>query len=55
MIKTELRDLFLNHFAQGIKPQNHFKIGIEHEKFLFNEKNHLFFNNLPLSFFALWC
>jgi len=39
MIKTELRDLFLNHFAQGIKPQNHFKIGIEHEKFLLNAKN----------------
>lgn len=39
MIKTELRDLFLNHFVQGIKPQNHFKIGIEHEKFLFNAKN----------------
>ena len=28
----------INHFQQGIKKQENLKIGIEHEKFLFNKK-----------------
>ena len=28
----------INHFHKGIKKQENLKIGIEHEKFLFNKK-----------------
>ena len=30
------KDQIVNYFKSGIKENNKFKIGIEHEKFLFN-------------------
>ena len=32
------KEQVVNYFKSGIKTTNDFKIGIEHEKFLFNEK-----------------
>ena len=37
MINT--KDKIIEHFQSGIKKNKNFKIGIEHEKFLFNKKN----------------
>ena len=37
MIKSKIE--IINYFKSGIKETNDFKIGIEHEKFLFNKKN----------------
>ena len=33
------KEQIINHFKSGIKNKNNFKIGIEHEKFLFNVKD----------------
>ena len=33
------KEQIINHFKSGIKKNKDFKIGIEHEKFLFNIKN----------------
>ena len=37
MIKSKIE--IINYFKSGIKETKDFKIGIEHEKFLFNKKN----------------
>ena len=37
MINT--KDVFIDYFKSGIKSAKDFKIGIEHEKFLFNNQN----------------
>ena len=37
MIKS--KEQIIEYFKSGIKQTNDFKIGIEHEKFLFNNKN----------------
>ena len=37
MIKSKIG--IINYFKSGIKETNDFKIGIEHEKFLFDNKN----------------
>ena len=37
MIKT--KEQIIEYFKSGIKNQKNFKIGIEHEKFLFNNQN----------------
>ena len=37
MINT--KEQIIKYFKSGIKKSNNFKIGIEHEKFLFNKKN----------------
>ena len=37
MIKT--KEQIINYFKSGIKNTKDFKIGIEHEKFLFNNQN----------------
>ena len=37
MINT--KEQIIKYFKSGIKKSNNYKIGIEHEKFLFNKKN----------------
>ncbi len=37
MINT--KEKIIEYFRSGIKDEKNFKIGIEHEKFLFNGKN----------------
>ena len=37
MIKSKIE--IINYFKSGVKETKDFKIGIEHEKFLFNKKN----------------
>ena len=37
MITT--KDIIIDYFKSGIKSTKDFKIGIEHEKFLFNNQN----------------
>ena len=37
MINT--KDKIISYFRSGIKDKKDFKIGIEHEKFLFNNEN----------------
>ncbi len=34
------KEQIINYFLSGVKEKNNFKIGIEHEKFLFNKFNH---------------
>ena len=33
------KEQIINYFKSGIKDNKNFKIGIEHEKFLFNNQN----------------
>ena len=43
------KEQIIEYFKSGIKNTKDFKIGIEHEKFLFNKKNK-FYQKLPLNF-----
>ena len=36
---TITKERIIKYFQSGIKDKKHFKIGIEHEKFLFDGKN----------------
>ena len=36
---VETKEKIIDHFKSGVKETKDFKIGIEHEKFLFNNKN----------------
>ena len=35
----KIRSQFIEYFIKGIKKPNQLKIGVEHERFLFEEKN----------------
>ena len=40
------KEQIIEHFKSGIKEKKNFKIGIEHEKFLFNNKDNTRINYL---------
>ena len=44
----ESKEKIIEYFRSGIKDQKNFKIGIEHEKFLFNQKNNKRINYLKV-------
>ena len=47
------KEKIINYFKSGIKESKNFKIGIEHEKFLFNKTSRILLTLLIFLFFSL--
>ena len=54
MDQIKTKEDLINYFRKGNKKENQFKIGVEHEKFLFSDNERVYFETVLKIFMTQW-